>query len=131
MAKRGRVSAAEAATVVKLATTSPRSRLTAPSFLSTDERVTFDLVVRNNPHLLLTSAPMLAAYAQGVARLAELKPGMAEWERLVKIVGVLSTKMRLTERSAADPKVLSRARRDRPPSPLDEFLAEEDDDDVG
>jgi hypothetical protein len=55
--------------------------------------------------------PMLAAYSQAVGCLAELKPGMAEWERLVKIVGVLSSKMRLSESSAVDPKTLSRARR--------------------
>ena len=128
MAQPGRKSATEAS-VVRLATTGHRPKLSPPSSLTKDERSIFNLIVSENRHLTPTDMPMVAAFAQASVKVFELakKDDVQEWERACRIQAMYATKLRLTPQSTQDPQTLGRRRKDYQPSPLDEFLANEDD----
>ena len=67
MAKRGRPSAASL-NVVPLGVTPSRPKLNAPALLTKTERALFAETVAHNPHLRTADGPLLAAYAQSLAK---------------------------------------------------------------
>jgi hypothetical protein len=128
MLQRGRRSAA--ANLVKLATTSPRSRLTAPEFLKADERALFTALADDNRHLTRTDVPLLAIYAAAVFKVNKLgrQKDVGQWEKASRMMLSLARSLRLTVQSATEPRAVGRQRRDARPDLVAEYLAETGDD---
>jgi hypothetical protein len=131
MAQRGRKSAASLLTVVSPETTSIRPRLSPMVPLTSDERAIFALVVAQNPHLTATDMPLLTSFAQASVKVFKLskRDDTRAWERACRVQAMFATKLRLTAQSAASGKVVSRNRRDAQPNVLDQYLAENPEDD--
>jgi hypothetical protein len=123
----GRKSAA--ASVIKLAATDARPKLTAPSCLTKPERIHFDQLVRANRYLTITDQAMLASYVQAMSKSHRLGRGedTEGWERATRVMMALARTLRLTAISSTHPDKLSRQRRDARPSVIDEILAGGDD----
>jgi hypothetical protein len=113
---RGRKSAAAMATkLVAIDATKLRPRLTATARLSQVEQTVFDLVARQNRHLVPGDAVLLTAFSQAAARTFKASKGKdaAGWERSARVMTLLARSLRLTPQSVADPQKLARQRRDR------------------
>ena len=130
MAQRGRKSAESLLTVVSPGTTGLRPRLSPMAALTKDEQAIFTLVIGQNPHLTVTDAPLLTAFAQASAKAYKLvkKDDTRAWERACRVQAMLATKLRLTPQSSASGKVIGRLRRDGAPlSPIAQYLADNPD----
>jgi hypothetical protein len=127
MVQPGRKSAA--ASVIKLTSTGSRSRLTAPEFLSSDDRELFVALASDNPHLTRTDAPLLAIYVQAMGRCARLgqRGKVDDWTKAMRAVGMLATKLRLTPQSTSDPQTLGRRRKDAASASYYETMESDDD----
>ncbi len=126
MTQRGRKSALK---LVPLDATGIRPKLTPPRTLSKSEAELFVATVANNPHLSTGDAPLLACYVQGLAkgqRLARSRD-VAAWEKCMRVVLSMATKLRLTPQSL-HPDTVARRKRDQPPPSYYELDSNDDDD---
>jgi hypothetical protein len=135
MIQRGRKSAA-AASVVQMAATPRRPRLSPPSSLSTHEQSTFKTLLRDNPHLTASDEPLLTLYVQALEKAAKLARGndVAAWEKAVRLALSVGTKLRVTPQSTQDPQALGRRKADHrnfpEHLPWSNDLEDEDEDEV-
>jgi hypothetical protein len=114
MAQPGRRSAA-AASVLRVAPTRGRRRLTPPTSLTKPEQAIFDAIAADNAHLTATDTALLASYAQAVVKtmkLAKEKGAVADWERAARVAAMLATKLRITPQATTDPQSIGRRRKD-------------------
>jgi hypothetical protein len=118
-----------AASVIKLAATDTRPKLTAPSCLTKPERIHFDQLVHANAHLTVSDVACLASFCQAASKAHKLGRGedTKGWERATRVMMALARTLRLTAISSTHPDKLSRQRRDARPSVIDEILAGGDD----
>lgn len=131
MRQPGRKSAASK--LVHLAATSTKSRPSAPECLTTAERTTFNKLTLANRHLTVTDAPILTSYVQAMTishRLgaSERDSDYARWERSTKVMLMLARSLRLTVNSTTHPDKLGRVRNEATVDPVDQFFAENPDD---
>jgi hypothetical protein len=114
MLQRGRKSAADLAAPPPV---EELKRLEPPEHLNDDEKTIFaELVEACAPqHFAKSDLPLLAAYAQSIllSREAAKEAGsapsaMALWEKAVKVMATLATRLRLSPQSRADPKTVAR-----------------------
>jgi hypothetical protein len=112
MIQRGRKSAA-AASVVQIAATPRRPRLTPPPTLSIEEQSTFNALLSDNPHLS-KSEPLLMLYVLALSKAVKLARGkdVAAWEKAVRLALSVGTKLRITPQSTQDPQALGRRKAD-------------------
>lgn len=128
MARPGRRSQAEL-NIVSLAPTAARPKLTAPEFLTTAERSLFTEIAAANAHLTTGDAMLLGLYVQGLTRVQKAKrTDIAAWEKAVRVVLSLATKLRLTPQSSTDPQTLGRRRKDEQKPSYLETMGNDDDD---
>jgi hypothetical protein len=89
----------------------PRARITPPSFLSKPERALFiEIVGSCDPrHFVVSDLSLLCAFVQA-AMVTRAGPGedVKGWEAAVKILAMLSTRLRLAPQTRTDPKKLAR-----------------------
>jgi hypothetical protein len=115
MQQRGRT---PAATVIALGVTGTPPRLTAPSSLTKPERTLFiELVDSCDPrHFVKSDMPLLVSYVQAAllvrsaaARLSKKQDAntVATWERAVRTMAMLATRLRLAPQARSDPKTIA------------------------
>ena len=97
--------------VVRPATNPSSSRLSPPECLSTDERLLFTMLAKDNRHLRPSDSPMLACYCMTVTKVCKLarRADVAPWERAVKVLMALARTMRISQQAMRDPKTVARA----------------------
>ena len=119
--------------IVPIDAKSTRSRPTAPSSLTKAEAATFNELAAVNRHLTQTDAPLLAAFAQAVAKASKLAKAqdVQSWERACRVMLALARSLRLTPQSTTDPQAIGRRRLDDFGRPFDApwHRPDEDDDD--
>lgn len=135
----GRKSSAE--TVVPLRPTGTRPRLSAPPSLSKAGRLLFAEIVASvdAKHFTVADTPLLMTLVSNTLGLRsqakklerDATPDvMKVWEKLVRLQLSLCTKLRLSVQSRVNPWTAGRRMADhREPSPLEQYLEEEDDND--
>jgi hypothetical protein len=97
----------------------PRSpRPTPPSFLSKIETALFAEAAAASGHLTKADTPMLACWAQTMAKAHRLArtSDTAAWERAVKLAMSLSRALRLTPQATVRPETAWRRRNNPPPA---------------
>ena len=114
MLQRGRKSGG---TLTSSNVTAASSRLTAPSSLTTAERKLFNELTTacDRNHFRTSDLPLLISYVQAslLAQTAAHDPKRAgQWASAVKLQGMLSTRLRMSPQSRADPKTVARQGRD-------------------
>jgi hypothetical protein len=98
MTQPGRKSAAEVEmSVLKLATSSPKP-LSIPDILTPAEQALFKQLRATNKHITDTDVPLLVCYCQAITQCHKLgkKGRVLDWERAVRVLMALSTKLKLT-----------------------------------
>jgi hypothetical protein len=114
MRQRGRISAAELATIN---VDSRPPRLDPPADLSDDERSLFtELVADCAPeHFVASDRPLLTSYVQATLMSRRAAVGMINdpdqittFEKAVKLQAVLATRLRLAPQARTDPKTVAR-----------------------
>ena len=118
MTKPGRRSAAE--TNIVTLTTKARPKLTAPKLLSTAERTLFNEVVRDNPHLKQSDAPILAVYVQSLGKIHKLAKAndavsVAAWEKVTRAMLATARSLRLTTNSRTHQTTAANAHKNAAP----------------
>jgi hypothetical protein len=126
MAQRGRKSSLN---VVPLAVNVGRPQLTAPATLTKPERRLFIEIATANLHLKVGDVPLLAMYVQGLAKVQKLakQADVAAWEKGVRAVLSMATKLRITPQSTTHPETAARKRAQSPPSYYETMMDEADD----
>jgi phage terminase small subunit len=132
MGTRGRKSSAELSVVPLL----PRAnRLRPPAHLGPEEAKIFREIVSScHPqHFAPSDVYLLAAYCEAIvisrraaAALHEDQGAAAVWERAVRVLATLATRLRLAPQSRSDPKTVARRTGYAPPSYYDEMRDAED-----
>ena len=111
-----RKSRAELATISNIQ--DHRPRITAPPGMSPEELTVFQrIVAQSHPtHFTESDGPLLQAYCQAIVLTgmafdtAMQRPAeLPTWERCVKTMATLATKLRLCPHSRSDPKTVMRA----------------------
>ena len=130
--QRGRKSLAS--TVVQLATTEARPRLTAPAFLTASEASMFNAWAAANPHLTASDAPMLAAFAQAASKThkAGRQKDISAFERAARLMMALGRTLRLTPQATTHPLTVGHRRNDQGGFGItwQQQLQDDDDDDT-
>jgi phage terminase small subunit len=125
MGRRGRKSAAELSVIPLLP---GANRLQPPPHLGSDEAKIFrEIVISNDPrHFAPSDVYLLAAYCEAVvisqraaAELREDQGAAAVWERSVRVLATLATRLRLAPQARNDPKTVGRNARGWQPSVYD------------
>jgi hypothetical protein len=82
---------------LKQATSSPKPQPT-PDVLTPVEKALFHQLRAANPHLTDTDTPLLVCYCQAVTQCHKLgkKGRVLDWERAVRVLMALGTKLKLT-----------------------------------
>jgi hypothetical protein len=111
MLQRGRKSA----NLLVINTSDAPPRLTAPSGLSVKERALFEeLVTACDPkHFRKGDTPLLVSLVQAMLmahRLGRNPNKVAEWEKAVRVMAMLATKLRMTPQARTDPKTIAHQR---------------------
>jgi hypothetical protein len=104
--------------VVELGVTTARPRPIAPSILTKAERQLFTETAAAHLHLVPGDAPLLALYVQGLVKVQRLakKADVAAWEKAVRAVLSMATKLRITPQATVHPESAGRKRPQLPPS---------------
>ncbi len=112
------VAKSAASNLIPLPTTGPGSKLTAPPFLSKSEASLFSQTAIANPHLTSSDVPLLACYVQGLVKGQKLvkQADVAAWEKCMRVVLSMATKLKLTPQ-ALHPDTVARRKRDAPKGP--------------
>jgi hypothetical protein len=118
MAPRGRK---PSLTVVPIELTGARLRLTAPLILTKGERALFAEAAAINPHLRPADAPLLALYAQALAKTYRLArqsdtAAVASWEKSARTTMALARSLRITAQAQVHPETAGRRRQIQQPS---------------
>ncbi len=123
--QRGRRSSA--ANIVPLTITTPRPKLTPPTPLSSAEKLIFIATAAQHPHLTAGDTVLLVAFAQAAVRTFKLSKSKNtdEWEKSLRALLSVATKLRLTPQSTHDPQTLGRQRRNLPRGPAPWKVEEE------
>jgi len=95
-----------------------KPRVQPPSWLSVAEKALFlEIVGASDPrHFVKTDLPLLITYIQAVLLVKKLAPktkspdaaAVASWERAVRTMAMLSTRLRLAPQARLDPKTVGR-----------------------
>jgi len=111
--------------VYQLPTDATRSRqqLIPIGSLSKAQLKIFHHVAHQNPHLKVADTPLLELFAMAYCRsiAADKRNDAQAWDREVRIVMALGTKLRLTPASTMEPRSVGRRRNETPQSYYDEM----------
>lgn len=97
--------------------------------LTTDERSLFNLVIARSKHLVPADMPLLTLYARIGAWLMKANPSDPAFDRCMRTLITTGRALRVHASSVLEPRTAYRKRaKAEEVSPLDAFLAEDDDD---
>jgi hypothetical protein len=123
----------------------PRRPKLIPSLtLSAEEKKLFAQIAADNPHLMVSDAPLVTQYVLILTRVKELSrdKDVRAWDKAVRLALQTGTKLRILPQSTVDPVTSGRRKADVHANPLqkpwwetrgngDEFFEDNDDDSEG